>query len=235
MNSILKKTAILFILVSSSLLQAQDFKPYKVKSGKIVYEKIKYKMHVGFKYENGVETSFSEQIPYVEKYIIYYWDNFGDIAFEETFQVSEFGGKPLPEKIKISERLWIGDHRYYFNIEKNKVSDDPYYVRIKCKENFQYYHIKDSWVETLYMGVEKNGTYKLLGKEANYYHIDNYHDLYVWKGLILKDESFSTKGSNGARNTIERAKIALEINTNYKINKNLFSPIWLKELNRTKN
>jgi hypothetical protein len=83
-----------------------------------------------------METSFSEQVPYVAEQVIYYWGEFGNIAFEEIYQVSAFGGKPLPEKIKIAERLWTGDHRYYFNIEENKVSDDPYYLRIKCRENF---------------------------------------------------------------------------------------------------
>ena len=224
----MKKIIQYCVLVLAVSTYAQDFKPYKVKSGKIVYEKLKYSTRSVYKYENGVETGSSEQIPYVAEQVIYYWDEFGDIAFEEVYQVSKFGGKPLPEKVKIAERLWIDEHRYYYNFEENKVSDDPYHLRIKCKQNFQYYQIKDSWIETLYMGAESSEEKEVLGKKASYYRIDNYHDIYAWKGLVLKDESFSTRGSNGPRNTIERAKIAMEIDTTSVINQEIFKPIWLK-------
>jgi len=224
----MKNTLQLFLLLITISIQAQEFKPYKVKSGKIVYEKLKYSTHSRFSSINGVETGFSEQIPYVAEQVIYYWDEFGDIALEEIYQVSKFGGKLLPKKVKTGETLWIGEHRYYFNIEENKVSDDPYHLRIMCKENFQYYQIKDSWIETQYMGAEASGTKEILGKEAAYYRIDNYLDMYAWKGLVLKDESFSTKGSNGPRNTIERAKNAIEIDTISKVNDTIFNPIWLK-------
>ncbi len=229
MSNAIKKIVTLVILVYGTLLQAQDFKPYKVKSGKITYEKLKYSTHSGFSSINGVETSYSKQVPYVAEQVIYYWDEYGDIAFEETYKVSAFGGKLLPEKIKISECLWVNEHRYYFNVEKNKVSDDPFHLRIKCKENFQYYQIKDSWIETIYMGTEKTGTKEILEKEATYYRIDNYHDIYAWKGLVLKDESFFTSGSNGPRNKIDRAKVAVKIDTKTIIDKNIFNPKWLEK------
>lgn len=229
MNNTIKNIAIFFIFICSIFLQAQDFKPYKVKSGKIIYEKLKYSTHSGFSSINGVNTSYSKQVPYVAEEVIYYWDNYGDIAFEETCKVSAFGGKLLPEKIKIAERLWIDEHRYYYDIEKNKVFDDPYHKRIKCKENFQYYQIKGSWIETIYMGTEKTGTKEILEKKATYYRIDNYHDIYAWKGLVLKDESFFTSGSNGSRNKIDRAKVAVKIDTKTIIDKNIFNPKWLEK------
>ncbi|MBT8317739.1 MAG: hypothetical protein HKP59_08925 [Lutibacter sp.] len=216
------------LLAIAVSIQAQDFKPYKVESGKITYENLKYSTVSGYSYKNGVETSYSKQVPYVAEQVIYYWDEFGDIAFEETYKISSFGGKLLPEKVKISERLWIDEHRYYFNAEKNKVSDDPFHLRIKCREHFQYYQIKDSWIETLYMGAEKTATKDILGKEADYYRIDNYQDIYAWKGLVLKTEDFSTRGSNGPRFNIERAKNAIEIDTISKVSDTLFNPIWLK-------
>ena len=206
---------------------SQEFKPYQVKSGKIEYQKIRYSTRSVFKSENGVETSFSEQIPYIAEQVIYYWDEFGDIAFEEIHQVSKFGGKRLPNKVKIAERLWLDEHRYYFNVEENKISDDPYYLRIKCKENFQYYQIKDSWVETLYMGTEKSETSEILDKEADYYKIDKYQDLFVWKGLVLKNESFVTT-KKGERLYPDRTRIAIGIDTTSIINQALFNPIWLK-------
>ncbi len=223
------KNFILFLSIFITVvIQAQDFKPYKVKSGKITYEKLKYSTVSSYSYKNGVETSGSKQVPYVAEQVIYYWDKYGDIAFEEIYQVSKFGGELLPKKVKIAERLWVDEHRYYFNFEENKISDDPYYLRIKCREHFQYYQVTGSWIETLYMGAEKTGTKEILGKEADYYNISNYQDIYAWKGLVLKDESFSTKGSNGPRNTIESAKIAVKIDTISAINKALFNPIWLK-------
>ncbi|UMB52695.1 hypothetical protein MKD41_10140 [Lutibacter sp. A64] len=225
------KSKMLFVLIIftvNAVVQAQDFKPYKVKSGKITYEILKYSTVSGYSNHNGVETSYSKQVPHIDQQVVYYWDEYGDIAFEEVYQVSEFGGKLLPEKVKIAERFWVDEHRYYFSFEKNTVSDDPYHLRIKCKQHFQYYQIIGSWIETLYMGTEKSGTKELLGKETDYYRIDNYHDLYAWKGLVLKDESFSTRGSSGPRNTIERAKVAVEIDTISAINKELFNPIWLK-------
>ena len=223
------KIKLLFLsLIVTVVVHAQDFKPYKVKSGKITYEKLKYSTHSGYSNKNGIETSYSKQVPYVAEQVIYYWDEFGDTAFEETYQVSKFGGKLLPEKVKIEERLWADEHRYYFSFKENKVSDDAYHLRIKCRENFQYYQVIDSWIETLYMGTEKSGSKEILGKQADYYNISKYHDIYAWKGLVLKVEDFSTRGSNGPRNTIERAKIAVEIDTISALNKEIFNPIWLK-------
>ena len=217
----------ILLLTANYVIQAQEFKPYKVKSGKISYEKLKYSTHSGFLIKNGVKTSYNKQVPYVAEQVIYYWDEFGDIAFEEIYQVSKFGGKLLPEKVKIAERLWIDEHRYYFNFEENKVYDDPYYLRIKCREHFQYYQIKDSWIETLHMGTEKSGTQEILDKQADYYKIDKYQDLYAWKGLVLKSESFYTT-PKGERLHLNRAKIAIEIDTVSVVNKALFNPIWLK-------
>ncbi|SNR53167.1 hypothetical protein [Lutibacter flavus] len=206
---------------------AQDFKPYKVKFGKITYEKLKYSTVSGYKWKNEKERNYSKQVPYVSEQVIYYWDQFGDIAFEEIYQVSKFGGELLPEKVKITERLWVGEHRYYYNIEENTIYDDPYHLRIKCKENFQYYQIKDSWIETLHMGAKTSGTKEILGKDSDYYKIDNYQDLYVWKGLLLKTEYFSTN-RKGKRLYPDRTKIAIEIDTTSAINQELFNPIWLK-------
>ncbi len=223
------KFSLFYFLLLGIVINAQQFKPYKVKSGKIEYENLKYSLHTGFKSENGVETSYKKLVPYVSEQIIYYWDAYGDIAFEEIYKVSAFGGKLLPEKIKTAERLWIDEHRYYYDIEKNKIYDDPYHKRIKCKENFQYYQIKDSWIETIYMGAEKIGTKNLLGKKATYYKVSNSHDLYAWKGLVLKDESYATNRKGDKRYDIDRAKIAIKIDTDTKIDKNIFNQKWLEK------
>lgn len=223
----MKKIIQYCFLTIAITIQAQDFKPYKVKSGKIIYENLRYSTVSGYSNNNGVETSYSKQVPHVDQQVIYYWDEFGDIAFEEVYQVSEFGGKLLPEKVKIAESLWVDEHRYYFSFEENRVSDDAYHLRIKCKENFQYYQIKDSWIETLYIGTEKFGTKELRGKQADYYKIDEFQDIYAWKGLVLKDESFATTVKRERLHPV-RSKVAIEIDTISEINKVVFNPIWLK-------
>ena len=220
-------TQLLFLLLTISSY-AQEFKPYKVKSGKIIYEKLKYSTHSGFSSVNGVTTSYSKQIPYVAEQVIYYWKYYGDIAFEETYKISNFGGELLKEKVKVSERLWVKEHRYYFDFKKNKMYDDPFHLRIKCRENFQYYQITGSWIKTQYMGVEAAGTKTILGKEATYYKIDNSSDLYAWNNLVLKIENFYTNREGNERKGLESAKIAVKIDTTLKINDTLFNPNWLK-------
>jgi len=225
----MKKTFLFLALFSAHFIYAQDFKPYGIESGKIEYEKLRYSIHAGFKTENGVETSFRELIPYVSEQVIYYWGDFGDKAFEEIYQVSAFGGKLLPEKVKTGERLWIDDHRYYFDAEKNIVYDDPFHVKIECRENFQYYQITGSWIKCIYKGAENKGKVDFLGQEVDYYEIDRYQDLYAWKGLLVKDESFATSGMNGPRSDIDRAKVAVKIDTLTEIDEGLFEEsIWLK-------
>ncbi len=222
------KLSIQFILLIFTVsTQAQDFKPYAVKSGKIVYENLRYSTVSGFSTVNGVESGYSRQVPYVAEQVIYYWDQFGDIAFEETYSVSTFGGKPLPEKVKTAERFWIDEHRYYFDARENTVSDNSYELRINCRENFQYYQIIGSWIETQYMGAEKSGAKEILGKKADYYKIDTDQDLYAWKGLVLKEEDFATT-KKGERLYPDRTKIAVEIDTLSTIDAAVFNPVWLK-------
>ena len=205
----------IFLLFFTLFVQAQDFKPYKIKSGKIVYEKLKYSTVTSYSGVNGVETGSSKQIPYTAEQVIYYWDNFGDIAFEESYQVSEFGGKALPEKVRIGERCWIDEQCYYFDAKENIVAVGP------------YYQIMDSWIETQYMGAEKSGTKNIMGEKANYYKIDTDQDIYAWKGLILKEDDFSTNSKGDKRYDIEKTKIAVEIDTINSIDKSVFNPLWL--------
>ncbi|WP_457611404.1 hypothetical protein [Lutibacter sp.] len=224
----MKRITQLFFLLLMVSCYAQDFKPYKVKSGKIVYQKLKYSTHFGFSIVNGVKTNYKKQVPYVSEITNYYWDEYGDKSFEETYKIADFGGEPLVDSIKVGEQLWIGNHRYYFNFKENKTYDDPYYLRIKCRENFQYYQITGSWIKTQYMGAEESGTKEILGKEATYYKIDNSTDLYAWKGLVLKNEDFYTNRKGDQRLGINRTKVAVKIDTISKMNANIFNPVWLK-------
>ena len=216
-----------FLQVFSIPIYAQDYKPYKVKSGKIEYELKKYASKSHYSNINGVENYASKQVPYVAEIVNYYWDEYGDVAFEESYQVAKFGGDPISKK-KISERLWHGDHRYYYDFEEDRLVDDPNHIRIECRDRFQYYQIMNSWVETIYMGAKKTDTVKILGKETALYKINTSHDIYVWKGLVLKDESFSTK-KDGKRLVIEREKIATKIDTGLVFDQRMFNSSRLKK------
>ena len=86
-------TVILFVMLSVGI-NAQEFHPYKVKSGKIIYEKRKYSMHAKLHIDSHGNASGSRSNPsYVAEEVTYYWDNYGDVAYEVGYQVSKFGGK----------------------------------------------------------------------------------------------------------------------------------------------
>ena len=219
------------IIVGSN---AKEFHPYKVKSGKIIFEKRKYSMHAKLHIDSNGKVSGSRTNPsYVEEEITYYWDNYGDVAYEVSYQVSKFGGKPLPKKVKKYERLWKGSHRYYYNVKKKKVSDDPYYVREKCFRSAKVYK-KSGWLSVLYPKAKVVAKKRVAGKRVKHYKESESRDFYAWNGLILRDVKYSTKKKNGKYKRFEpdREKIALKIKTNIKINSSIFMPKWLKKFRK---
>jgi len=219
----------LLILFSVNVLQAEEFHPYNVKSGKITFEKKKYfmdtKLHVA---SDGTTTKSRINPSYVEEEITYYWDNYGDVAYEVSYQISKFGGKLLPKKVKKYEKLWKGNYRYYYNVKKKKVSIDPFYKRNRCIENaykvngcFKIMHSKALFIAN---SVIQN-------KQVKYYKESESNDYYLWNGLILRDMSYSTKKRNGKYKRFEpnREKIAVKIEENIKINASVFKPRWLNK------
>lgn len=204
-----------------------EFKRFQEKSGKIEYEHRKYSVKAKWSIDSsGKEELIKNLVSYVSKVTIYYWDNYGDIAFEEAYQVSKFGGKPLPERIKLYEMLWKKDRRYYYDVKKNKASYDPFRLRAKCMKNpkllktigcFKINHPK----------AEKIGTETVVGKATIKYKESAYSDYYLWKGIILKSENFSASPS-GVRKDINRDTIAISIDTTTKIDPKIFSPGWLR-------
>jgi len=72
----------------------QEFHSYKIKSGKITFEKRRYAIHTTVHIDsNDNVTGSKSNTSYVEDKIVYYWDNYGDVAFEIDYQVSDFKGK----------------------------------------------------------------------------------------------------------------------------------------------
>lgn len=192
---------------NAPLVKSQVYTPYSVKSGKIVYHSIRYSMKVSFSSINGKESSSRSLIPYLSEERIYYWDNFGDKAFEEIWQVSKFGGKPLDKKVKIAQRLWLGDKRYYY--DNKKVTIDPWHSKLSSKK-------------------EKYGTYQsvknVAGKKSKLYRESAYTDKYIWQGLSLRNVNFST--SKGKRSEIHTETKAIEVQI-IPIDAKLFHPKWL--------
>ncbi len=129
----MKRTiTILFLLLSVSFAFSQEFHPYKIKSGTITYEKRKYSMHAKLHVDANGGISGSRSNPsYVEEQISYYWDNYGDLAYEVSYQTSQFGGKLLPKKIKKYEILWKGEHRYYYDVKNTKGAAARLFVSIR--------------------------------------------------------------------------------------------------------
>ena len=209
---------------------AQEFHPYKVKSGKITFEKRKYAMHAVLHRDSNGNISGSRSNPsYAEEEVVYYWDNYGDIAYEVSYQVSEFGGKPLPKKVKKYERLWKGEHHYYYDVMKNKVSDDPYYTRKACLKAGKLYEVSGC-LAVMYPKSRLLNKESVGGKMTNHYKESESWDFYTWNGIILRDVNYSTKKKNGEckRFETDREKIAVKIDTDIEIDRTLFTPEWLK-------
>jgi len=219
-------TIVLLVMVNVGI-NAQEFHPYKVKSGKISFEKRKYSMHAKLHMSSNGTVSGSRSNPsYVEEEVTYYWDNYGDVAYEVAYQVSKFGGKPLPKKVKKYERLWKGDHHYYYDVKKKKVSDDPYYTRKACLKAG-----KTEWLKVMYPKATVVAEESVAGKMVKHYTQSEMHDFYEWNGIILRDVSYSTKKKNGKYKRFEpdREKIAIKIDTVSKIDSSVFIPKWLKK------
>ena len=84
-------TLVLIVLVSAGI-NAQEFHPYKVKSGKIIFEKRKYSMRATVRIDANDKVTGSRSNPsYVKEEVTYYWDNYGDVAYEVAYQISAFG------------------------------------------------------------------------------------------------------------------------------------------------
>jgi len=223
-------TLVAFLMVSVGV-NAQEFHPYKVKSGKITYEKMKYSMHAKLHLDSNGNASGSRSNPsYVEEEITYYWDNYGDVAYEVAYQVSKFGGKPLPQKVKKYERLWKGNHRYYYDVKKNKVSDDSYHTRHACLKAGKLYEASGC-LAVMYPKASVIAKESVAGKMVKHYKESESWDFYAWNGIILRDVNYSTKKKNGKYKRFEpnREKVAVKVEADIKIDPSVFMPNWLKK------
>ncbi|RUA12724.1 MAG: hypothetical protein DSY82_00495 [Flavobacteriia bacterium] len=218
----MKKKYFLILFMFSAICFAQEYKPYKIKSGKIEYEVWKYKISSHYSNHNGEEKRWKEAMPYVVEIIDFYWDDYGDKTFEQNWIVAEPHGQQIP-KIPNYELLTTKGKKYYFNYQDYTYREDPDHVRSECMERYNFYQLTGSWVKTVYGGYEK-GEQNVLGKNCSYYQANEVLDLYIWKGLPLKEDTFKTN-REGKRLNIESTRMATDIQTGLVFDKMMFDPI----------
>ncbi|WP_232501333.1 hypothetical protein [Sulfurovum sp. NBC37-1] len=163
---------------------------------------------------------------YVEEEVEYFWNEYGNVAFERSFSVSRFGGKKLAKPLLKYEMLWKGDKRYYYNAKKNKVSINPYYMRIECSKAGRFFEVS-GWVKVLYPSVILKGKLEVAGRMTEHYFIDAFEDLYLWRGIVLRQMDYSTS-PKGERMDPDREKIAVSIEVHNTIDDTIFSPKWME-------
>jgi len=224
--------ALSIVMISSmALAKSPVLKQYKEKSGKITFEHKKFKTVMTMKKTaGGTMESVREMQPYVEKVSEFTWDNYGNIAYEVIYQVSGFGGKPLPEKLKIHEKLWKGDRIYTFNVKNQKQTFSKNWEKPKCEQNKKECKSKGLF-GAMYPNLKATGKGKVAGKAVTLYKESESADYNVWQGMIVKYANYSTKRKNKKylRSDISRVIEAVKIDTKSKIDKNIFKPSWLKE------
>ena len=222
----MKKWVLLLFLIPVISLPAQEFHRYKIKSGKITYQIVRYSIHSEIHFDSdGNQQQKAELIPYVYQSQEYYWDNYGDVSRNIVYQISGPFGKPLPEKKKLYEQLWKGNHRFYY--KKGVINDDPFYLREKCLKNKKLFKVI-GWFKMLYPKAKLLGKEDVLGKTGSRYKIDAYSERVLWKGIVLKDISYSTNGK-GVRRGKERTKTAVKIQIPFKTPEGFYHPKWLQK------
>ncbi|MEN8185788.1 MAG: hypothetical protein ABFR05_01530 [Bacteroidota bacterium] len=220
----MKKITIILTLIMSININAQKANQYEIKSGKIVYQHLKYKQSTkNVTDSEGNTTSERKDVPYVAKEVIYYWDDYGNKYLEEAYKISEFGGKPLPDKVKIYESLYKDGHRYYYGFEEYRFADDFIGNRGKWRQNPELVE-KEGWYKVEYPKAEVSGKEKVCGKKATIYD----KRFWIWKGLILKQVSYTTTPKGEIRG-LDRSKEAIKMKKNVKFDKDKFNPSWLQE------
>ena len=213
----------LFLFTSVFVLHGQTFLPYRVKSGHIRYQTIRYVLHSESHTDSTGKTWVkTEQIPYVSQVRDYYWDGYGNVARDVIYKTADFSGKPLPEKKKVMERLWRDGRMYY---RKNgKTAFDPDHLREECFGKKQLFE-KRGWFGVLYPGAKPLGAEEVAGKKGRRYYVDAFSEYVLWKGLLLRDVHYYTNRA-GERKGNEREEIAGKVETNTRFTPGFFTPQW---------
>ncbi len=220
----MEKRIMLFFFLLSIGTYAQTAKQYEVKSGKIVYRHLKYKQTTKTVTDSeGNKTYERKDVPYVSKEVNYYWNDYGAIWFEEAFKVSEFGGKPLPKKVKMYESLHKNGHRYFYSFEEYKFADDFIGDRGKWRKKPEQVK-KEGWYKVAYPKAKVTGVEKVCGKKATIYD----QSYWLWKGVILKQVSYTTT-RKGKIIGIDRSKEATMIKKLKRRDREKFNPMWLQK------
>ncbi len=221
------KNGILFLaFLLSFSATAQPFHPYQVKSGHIRYQTTRFILHTEMHTDSdGKMVGKAEQIPYLSRTRDYYWDDYGNVARDMIYKVSDGSGKPLPEKKKILERLWRDGRMYY--LKNGKVAFDPDHLRDECLASKPLFK-KAGWFAVLYPHAKAVGQEKVAGKTGTRYTVDAFSEYVLWKGLVLRDVSYYTNGA-GERKGKQWDKKAMKVQIGIEFNSGFFYPLWYQQ------
>ncbi|UBM63004.1 hypothetical protein LA303_03260 [Candidatus Sulfidibacterium hydrothermale] len=215
-----------FLSLSVLVLRGQEFRPYQVKTGHIRYQTIRFILHSESHTDStGKIVVKSEQIPYVAEIRDFYWDDYGNISRDVIYKTAGFGGKPLPEKKKVIERLWRDGWMYY--LKNGKAAFDPDHLRDECFEKKALFQ-KEGWFKVLHPDARPLGAEKVAGKNGMRYYVDAFSEYVLWKGLVLRDVGYFTNRA-GERKGNEREEKAVKIETGIHFEPEFFSPAWFKK------
>lgn len=222
----MKKLFLFLSMLISFPAFSQEYRLYRIKSGKIKYQIIRYNTHSKECVDKqGNFQVKSEKIPFVSETIDYYWDDYGNIARAIAYKVADLKGNKLSVPVKDYEELWIGrKHLFYQN---NNVIIDSAKTRITClnhPEKLKQY----GWFKLVHPSAEEIGYDTILGEHAVVYRTDKFSDYSLWKGIIMQDVSYYADGK-GSRTGINIKKRAVEINSLPKDKKDTFTPVWYQK------
>jgi len=221
----MKNGIIFFVLVLSLTATAQPFHPYQVKSGHIRYQTTRFILHTETHTgSDGKMVAKAEQKPYLSQTRDYYWDDYGNVARDMIYKVSDRSGKPLPERQKLLERLWRDGRMYY--LKNGKVAFDPDHLRNECMEKEQLFQ-QVGWFKMLYPKAKHLGKEKVAGKKGTRFKVDAFSEFVLWKGLILRNIDYFTDRA-GVRKGEQREEAAVKVETNMDFKPGFFAPLWYR-------
>jgi hypothetical protein len=215
----------LVLLVAVSFCVANEPKIYGIKSGYIEYEHKSYYMHTELKIKNGKEEGIRKKVPFVDKKIYYYFDDYGNKVYEVAYQVSKFfGKKKIDPPKKLYEIVKKGSKSYYF--KRGRVSINSWHLKEDCHAKKELCQ-KEGWYKALYPKAKEIAVKKVANKEAKCFTQSKYSDDCLWQNILLEQTFYST--SKGKRFEIEEQKTAIKVDTSKEIKSDIFNPSWLKE------
>jgi hypothetical protein len=217
------KRLILLVLVSSCV--GSELKIYGVKSGYVEYEHRSFYLHTRMHVINGREVSVRERVPFVDRKIYMYFEDYGCKVYEVAYEVSRFFGR---KKIDPPRKLYeiVKKEGRLYAYKRGRVSVQRRHLADECKAQEELCRSK-GWYEVLYPHAKKIHPETIAGKRTTCYKESEYGDDCLWRHIVLKQTLYSTQRNR--RFEIESQKIAIAVDTDKTVDNALFNPRWIEE------